>query len=81
MTYRSEGYRCDVCRRRASRCGECRARRRAVVRARRARWRKAGRCVMCGAPRASGLVRCVACRDDNRVRSLRSHVEAARRTG
>jgi hypothetical protein len=75
-------YRCDACRDKPERCTECRARRQAVVRTRRARWRKAGKCVMCGRPRAVvdgvRLQRCQDCRTYNAERSLAAHVKRIR---
>jgi hypothetical protein len=70
----AEGYRCEGCREKATRCEACRSRRAAARTARRARRRKAGACTECGRDAAEGLSRCQECSDDNNARSGAAHI-------
>lgn len=75
-------YRCDACRHAAVRCKACRKRRAAVRRGERAKWRKLGLCILCGDKCAvvdgEPLTRCKVHREENRVRSLKSHSKEQR---
>jgi hypothetical protein len=70
-------FRCDDCRDTHARCAACRERRADARRAQRAERRERGVCSECGRKcvvvDGVKLTRCKIHREDNRVRSLKSH--------
>ncbi len=73
---RADGHRCDTCRNRSNRCDACRAERAAVVRAKRERYKLAGKCQDCGKKAAASLTRCRTCANANSLISGESHKRA-----
>lgn len=70
-----DGYRCDACRMRKSRCESCREARAAKQREQRARKRAQGICVQCTEPATEGTL-CSEHQARNRVASKFSHAMA-----
>lgn len=77
-----EGYRCPECVGCVDRCDDCRARRAAVVRERRAQRRKAKLCVECGEPvhreGRTTYTRCARHMSENSRLSSRGHARLTR---
>lgn len=71
-----DGYRCDACRSRAKRCADCRERKAAAVRARRAARAKAGTCIDCDAMPLPGQARCEVHAAQNNALSAAAHKRA-----